>query len=114
MIALRPLAVLIAVLLAGATGCSDAVVEERAREAARKVQESFGEQQAAALAQTATEADIQLAQAALTRLKEYQGEVNGKLDAVTINAIAAFQRSQGLEDDGILDARTLALLRQQR
>jgi peptidoglycan hydrolase-like protein with peptidoglycan-binding domain len=42
---------------------------------------------------------------------EYLGEVNGKLDSVTVNAIQAFQRSRGLRDDGLLDERTKRELR---
>lgn len=97
---------------AGLSACTDNSVEDRAKAQARKVQESFGEVQAAALAQNASEEDIRLAQATLTTLKEYQGEVNGKLDSVTVNAIQAFQRTHHLEDDGILNPKTLALLKQ--
>ena len=91
---------------AGLSACTDNSVEDRAKAQARKVQESFGEVQAAALAQNASEEDIRLAQATLTTLKEYQGEVNGKLDSVTVNAIQAFQRTAGLKDDGIITAQT--------
>lgn len=33
---------------------------------------------------------------------EYQGEVNGKIDAITINAVQAFQRAAGLKDTGVI------------
>jgi peptidoglycan hydrolase-like protein with peptidoglycan-binding domain len=42
----------------------------------------------------------------LTAIHEYQGEISGKFDSVTVNAIQAFQRASGLEDNGIVDART--------
>jgi peptidoglycan hydrolase-like protein with peptidoglycan-binding domain len=46
----------------------------------------------------------------LTTINEYKGEVNGKLDSVTVNAIQAFQRDAGLIDDGIIDQRTRSKL----
>ncbi|GIW43147.1 MAG: hypothetical protein KatS3mg077_0429 [Candidatus Binatia bacterium] len=85
--------------------------EARARQAAEKIKESIPDIQARALSQPATEEEVREAQAALREVKEYLGEVNGKLDAITVNAIQAFQRSRGLRDDGILDERTRRELR---
>lgn len=90
--------------------CSEDSVERRARDAAEKIQGSIPNQMAIALAQEATPEEIKQAQQALTAVKEYMGEINGKLDPVTINAIQAFQRTHGLDDDGILDAETKRLL----
>ncbi len=42
----------------------------------------------------------------LTTINEYQGEINGKIDSVTVNAIQSFQRTAGLKDDGIITAQT--------
>lgn len=85
--------------------------EARARKAAEKIKESIPDVQAKALAQPASEAEVREAQRALRAVHEYLGEVNGKLDAVTVNAIQAFQRSRGLRDDGILNEKTKRALR---
>jgi peptidoglycan hydrolase-like protein with peptidoglycan-binding domain len=86
-------------LLAGCTGKSP---EERARAELEKMKESVPDVEAKALAQKAGPEEVKQAQAALTALHEYQGEVNGQLDAVTVNSIQAFQTSHGFEADGIL------------
>ncbi len=76
---------------------------------------------AAALDQKVDKAVIRQVQEALTGRKEYMGEVDGKLDAVTVNAIQAFQRSVNatvpwwkpwakITESGMLDEQTLALL----
>lgn len=85
--------------------------EARARAAAEKIKESIPDVQARALAQRVTEEEVRLAQTALRAVHEYLGEINGKLDSVTVNAIQAFQRSRGLRDDGLLDERTKRELR---
>lgn len=101
------------VLLLGllAAGCDEAERERRARAAAEHMKESIPDVHAHALEQAATTAEIELAQRALAQEKEYMGPVDGKLDRVLINAVQAFQRRHGLEDDGILAGRTLELLR---
>ncbi len=97
--------------------CSVALVacqsdtEARAREAAEKIKESIPDIHTRALSQPVTEAEVREAQAALREVKEYLGEVNGKLDTITVNAIQAFQRSRGLRDNGILNERTKRELR---
>ena len=105
---LRIATLLVAVL--AVVGCSHKSLEERAREQAEKVIGAMGEAQNQAMEQKASPEDITQAQQALTRVHEYMGEVNGKLDAVTINAIQAYQRTHGLKDDGILNGKTQRLL----
>ncbi len=95
-----------AALLGLAAGCTGQTAEERAREAAEQIKESIPDVEAIALAQPVDASVVEEVQRQLTALHEYQGEINGKLDSVTVNAIQAFQRSAGLKDDGILDART--------
>lgn len=60
-----------------------------------------------ALAQRVDEDVVQHVQSELRVLQEYLDEPSGTLDAVTVNAIEAFQRRTGLRDDGLLDPRTL-------
>jgi peptidoglycan hydrolase-like protein with peptidoglycan-binding domain len=49
---------------------------------------------------------VEEAQRNLTTINEYQGEINGKLDSVTINAVQSFQRTAGVRDDGIITPAT--------
>jgi peptidoglycan hydrolase-like protein with peptidoglycan-binding domain len=98
-------------LTACLAACDSESTEQRARAAAEKIQSSIPNQLAVALKQKASPEEVKEAQEALTVAKEYLGEVNGDLDAVTVNAIQAFQRRNGLEDDGILDEETTRLLR---
>ena len=102
---------LLAALALSAFACSKQDVEARARDAADKIKASIPDVDAIALAQHARTADVRAAQEALTKLNEYQGEVNGTLDSVTVNAIQAFERSQGLEADGLLSDKVRDLLR---
>ncbi len=88
------------------TGCSRESAEARARAAAEKVKESMPDVEAKALAQRLTPERVKHAQAALTAAQEYQGEIDGQLDAVTVNAIEAFQRAHGLKGDGMLNDKT--------
>jgi len=106
--------VTVVLLLGGCLGvvaCDEQSVEQRARDAREKVLGSIPNRMAVALAQKATPEEIKQAQQSLTVVKEYMGEINGQLDAVTVNAIQAFQRAHGLTDDGILSAETKKLLR---
>lgn len=80
--------------------------EESQREIADKIQKSLVDVEAIALEQKASPDVISEVQRNLTAIHEYQGEINGKLDSVTINAIQAFQRTAGLEDDGIITDAT--------
>ena len=94
----------------GAAACSDADLERRAKDAAQRMKDSIPDVHAKALAQAAPTDRVELAQRVLASLREYQGEVNGKLDHVTVNAIQAFQRAQSLEDHGLLDETTMQSL----
>jgi len=96
-------------LLAGCTGKSP---EERARAEAEKIKESIPDVESKALAQQASPEEVKQAQAALTVLNEYQGEVNGQLDAVTVNSIQAFQTAHGFEANGILNEKTQRALQE--
>ncbi|MFQ5667896.1 MAG: peptidoglycan-binding protein [Candidatus Binatia bacterium] len=96
--------ILAALLVLGA--CSSHGVEERARQAEKKIKASIPDVEGRALAQKTTPEQVKRAQAALTVANEYQGEINGQLDAVTVNAIEAFQRSRGIKADGILNEKT--------
>jgi len=87
-------------------GCSGESAEARARAAAEKVKESMPDVEAKALAQKVTPEQVKHAQEALAAAQEYQGEVTGQLDAVTVNAIEAFQRAHGVKGDGILNEKT--------
>jgi peptidoglycan hydrolase-like protein with peptidoglycan-binding domain len=89
-----------------AAGCSKRTDEERAREAAEKIKKSMVDVDAIALAQKVDPAVVSEMQKNLTTINEYQGEINGKLDSVTINAVEAFQRTAGLKDDGIITSTT--------
>ncbi|MDX2165409.1 MAG: peptidoglycan-binding domain-containing protein [Deltaproteobacteria bacterium] len=97
---------LAALLLAGAVGCSKQTVEERAREQAEKIQKELADYDTAALEQKVDPAVVSEVQTQLTAIKEYQGEINGQIDGVTINAIQAFQRTAGLHDTGVITDET--------
>lgn len=92
--------------------CGKQDVEARARDAAEKIKASIPDVEARALAQHANQSDVLAAQTQLTKLNEYQGEIDGTLDAVTVNAIEAFQRTQGIEADGLLTDKVKRLLRE--
>jgi peptidoglycan hydrolase-like protein with peptidoglycan-binding domain len=105
-------AAIILVTLTVLAGCSDGGAEKRGREALEKIKESMPDIEAKALGQKVTPEQVQRAQEQLLALKEYLGEANGRLDAVTVNSIEAFQRSRGIEADGILNEKTQRLLQQ--
>jgi len=104
---------LAALMIVMLCGCSKESTERRAREAAEKIKESIPDVEAKALEQKVSADQVSAAQKALTAAHEYQDEVNGKLDSVTINAIEAFQRTHGLQGNGILDEKTQRLLNEQ-
>jgi peptidoglycan hydrolase-like protein with peptidoglycan-binding domain len=87
-------------------GCNGRSAEMRAREAAEKIKESIPDVEARALAQKTTPEQVKQAQEALQKVHKYLGEANGKLDAVTVNSIEAFQRAHSLKADGILNENT--------
>src|SRR5215470_6595480 len=101
----RAAAVIVLAALAAA-GCSRQSVEERARDTLEKIQAGMVDVEAIALEQKADPAVISEVQRNLTAINEYQGEINGKLDSVTINGIQAFQRTANLKDDGIITDTT--------
>jgi peptidoglycan hydrolase-like protein with peptidoglycan-binding domain len=86
--------------------CNHQTTEERARETAEKMQKSLVDVEAIALDQTVDRAVVSEVQRNLTAINEYQGEIDGKLDSVTVNAIQAFQRTAGVKDDGIITDAT--------
>lgn len=97
-------------LVALAPACKGKSIEQREREAAEEISRSIHDVEAEALAQKVDPAVVKEVQEHLTAVHEYQGDVNGKLDSVTVNAIQAFQRTQGLTDDGIIDEKIRELL----
>jgi peptidoglycan hydrolase-like protein with peptidoglycan-binding domain len=68
--------------------------------------------EAVAIAQKIDPEVVKEVQQNLTAIHEYQGEITDKLDGVTVNAIQAFQRSAGLNDDGIVNPRTRERLKE--
>jgi len=98
--------VLAAAIGAALTACSPEHAAQRGRLAAETMKDSLPDVDGAAQAQRLPPEVVREAQQALTALHEYQGDITGELDQVTINAIQAFQRAHGLPDDGVLDART--------
>jgi peptidoglycan hydrolase-like protein with peptidoglycan-binding domain len=101
------LVIVAAVLLAG---CNAPSAETRAKEQLEKMKESIPDVEAAALGQKVTAEQVKRAQEALKKSSEYLGEANGKLDAVTVNSIEAFQTAHGLKADGMLNEKTERLL----
>jgi peptidoglycan hydrolase-like protein with peptidoglycan-binding domain len=93
-------------------GCNSHSAEMRAREAAEKIKESMPDIEARALEQKVAPEQVKQAQEALQKVHEYLGEANGKLDAVTVNSIEAFQRAHGLTADGILNESTQRALQE--
>ena len=89
-----------------AAACSKQSVEDRAREQAEKIAKGMVDVEGVALEQKAPADVVSEVQRNLTAINEYQGEINGTIDSVTVNAIQAFQRTAGLKDDGIITAKT--------
>jgi peptidoglycan hydrolase-like protein with peptidoglycan-binding domain len=104
-----PLSVAALAVVLGLTlwaGCDQHSAEQRARQAAEKMKESLPDIDGAALAQKLPPEVVKQLQEQLTIVKEYQGEISGEFDSVTVNALEAFQRSHGLKDDGVLTDQT--------
>ena len=104
--------VLMAVVLAFLAACSGKDAETRAREAEKKIKESIPDVVGAAMAQKVTPEQVKQAQEELKVLSEYLDEPSGTLDAVTVSAIQAFQRTEGLKADGMLNEKTMRLLQE--
>ncbi len=85
---------------------TSATSEARQREIERRIKDSLPKTEEIALAQTVDAETVRTVQGELRTLHEYMDEPSGKLDAVTVNAVEAFQRRAGLRDDGLLDPRT--------
>jgi peptidoglycan hydrolase-like protein with peptidoglycan-binding domain len=85
---------------------------ESGRAAAEAMQRSFVDIDGPALAQPVDAKTVADVQRQLAVLNEYQGAVDGQIDAVLVNAIQAFQRTAGLKDDGLLTTETLRRLAQ--
>jgi peptidoglycan hydrolase-like protein with peptidoglycan-binding domain len=94
------------VFLCSLAACTEKTDEERAREAEEEIDKSMPEVEATALAQPTNADIVKEVQKNLTSIHEYQGEINGVLDSVTLNALEAFQRSIGKPGNGILDEET--------
>lgn len=101
----------LALILALLAGCTGKDTETRAREAMEKIKASIPDVEMAALEQKLPPGDVKMAQEVLTKLDEYQGEITGSLDLVTVNAIEAFQRAHGIKANGLLTAETKQALR---
>ncbi len=104
----RPLRTTVLVVTAALTAaaCSKQSDEERARDVMEKIEKGMVDVEGIALEQKLDAAVVSETQRNLTTINEYQGEITGKLDSVTINAIQAFQRTAGLNDDGIITEAT--------
>ncbi|HZR83298.1 MAG TPA: peptidoglycan-binding domain-containing protein [Candidatus Binatia bacterium] len=105
---------LVAVALA-AVACSSPSAEEQkalGQKLAEEAKKSIQSVDAQAREQKVAPEVVKKVQQQLTVLKEYMGPVNGKLDAVTLNAFEAFQRAQGMKPDGMLTDSALAKLDQ--
>lgn len=93
-----------------APACKIPTDQDRAKAAEESAKKSLVAIDHAALEQKVDADKVKKIQQQLTAVKEYKGDVNGKLDQVTINAYEAFQRSNGLFPDGMLNDKTLKLL----
>lgn len=59
-----------------------------------------------------TGSDVREIQSQLKKIGYYKGSVNGVYDEKTFDAVRAFQKSEGLEADGIFGAKTLLKMAQ--
>lgn len=99
-------------LLLGLTApaCTMPTEQDRAKAAEESAKKSLVAIDHAALEQKVDPEKVKKIQQQLTAVHEYKGDINGKLDQVTVNAYEAFQRSNGLYPDGMLTDKTLKLL----
>jgi len=91
-------------------GCKDSAT--RAREAEELIRKQLKDPMADALAQKLPPDLVKEAQQHLGKLREYQGQADGTLDSVTVNAIQAFQTAHGLTANGMLTDETMKKLRE--
>lgn len=97
-------------LLSGGAGCSESNMEELGREAAEKAKSSIRAVDADAHEQKIPVEVVKKVQQDLAAIHEYMGPIDGRLDAVTLNAFEAFQRAEGMHPDGMLEDKTVARL----
>ncbi len=100
------------IVSAVAMGCTSEGAARRAKEAAERIKAQMTDPQAEALAQKAPAETVKEAQSYLQTLHEYLGDLDGKLDSVTVNAVEAFQTAHGMDPDGLLTASTMERLRE--
>ena len=93
-----------------ASACSIPTDEDRAKAAEESAKKSLVAIDHGALEQKVDPDKVKKLQQQLTAVNEYKGDINGKLDQVTVNAYEAFQRSNGLTPDGMLNDKTLKML----
>ena len=99
-----------ALLALGVAACHIPTDADRAKAAEESAKESLVAIDHGALEQKVDPEKVKKIQQDLAALNEYKGEVNGKLDQVTVNAYEAFQRTNGLTPDGMIDDDTLRKL----
>jgi peptidoglycan hydrolase-like protein with peptidoglycan-binding domain len=109
------------ILLVAASGCDAPTREQRQRDAAEEIQGGVDDPSEAALDQKVSPEVVKEVQRNLTVLNEYMGDITGKMDPVTVNAVQAFQRSVNdrlpwwqpwtkIDAEGIIDEQTRSLL----
>ncbi len=91
---MRSLAAAALLVCVSATGCAGPNTEDRARAAAADIEASIKDYDGPALSQKVDRALVKEVQTNLTTLKEFMGEIDGKIDPVLVNSIQAFQRKQ--------------------
>lgn len=90
--------------------CDVPTQEEKARAAEAKAKESLVAIDHLALSQKLDPKLVERIQQNLTKLNEYMGPINGKLDQITVNAYEAFQRANDMTPDGMITDDGLRLL----
>ncbi|MBU6282350.1 peptidoglycan-binding protein [bacterium] len=100
----------VSALLLASLGCQAADPSKAGREAAERAKAAIRAIDADAHDQKVSPDVVKRVQEQLTAIKEYQGPIDGKLDAVTLNAFEAFQRSLGLTADGMFTDKVLGKL----
>src|SRR5216684_2417532 len=104
------LALALAACSSGDPEASSKTMEARMKEIEKRMKDSMPKTQENALAQKVDKETVKKVQTQLQALSEYLDEPAGKLDMVTVNAIEAFQRHEGMKEDGLLNEETLKKL----
>ncbi len=99
-------------LLAAAmiAGCASKDPDAALKAAAERAKAAIKSIDHAAFQQKVEPAEVKQVQQQLTAIQEYMGPIDGQLNAVTLNAVEAFQRSEELSPDGMLTQETLSRL----